>query len=887
MKQRPALFLVLILAWLCGCTPFQRTNDPARPTASNTRTTTPASSPTPNDRVLDNADSNSGWAGSDAVRIDMADKQEGSGALTSSGLGPDWFKKTFSTPVNAGVTEAGGFFKLWIYVSNATKINTTLDAQIELTSSGGPDTNEYSWNVNNLDLVNGWNLVSLRFSDAAKIGSPDLNAINYFRIYSFLRASITRKIDDLSFEEGRLATPAPSATPTPTPMPRNSQIINPQFPTDDVVVIDYNVIDYGADPNGVNDSTSTIQRAIDDCYQTGGGTVWLPAGTYKVSSTLYVRAFVTLRGDWRDPDSGSGSYGTVIRAELASGETSPVLFEISGSAAVMGVTTFYPNQNATDPVPYNFTFFIPGTGSEGYMASSVINVTMLNSFKGIGTNFDNAHELTTIQNVKGTLLKVGVEAYNNADVGIWEHIYFKNQYWANAGSAYNAPDLATLNAWTRANGTAFKLGSLEWDQFFDIVCSDYDIGINIVHGPRIQFAGEFLWAEVRNTNIAVKVDNLDPRWGMSFLRSYLEGSIASIQHNAGGYVKVTDSTLVGATSGLVQITSPGTSPAMAPSATAPKVSRAVLYDVSKPPYNAPFTSSRGTTLPSQDATNAIQTALNDAGNTGGGVVYLPAGWYRISIHLTVPANVELRGSAASPSRDQSGMSAGTVMFASEGEGTTSPQTDTAFITLNGDMSGLRGLRIFYPNNPLDGTAKVYPFTIRGNGDNIYVVYVTVANGYLGLDLRTHRCDGHYIHRFLGLATHGTIFVGPSTSGWISGVHSNFHYATRNAFGIPGWLGNSRYWDMINNVEKVYDDFIVVDGASNETILNCFIYGGHDGYTVTGNATANFYNVGIDNAGGIGVKHESGMANVMNFMIYTVDGVKSSGSPTIYNLMSIR
>ena len=110
-------------------------------------------------------------------------------------------------------------------------------------------------------------------------------------------------------------------------MPRNSQIINPQFPTDDVVVIDYNVLDYGADPNSVNDSTRAIQRAIDDCYQTGGGTVWLPAGTYKVSSTLYVRAFVTLRGDWRDPDSGSGSYGTVIRAELASSETCPGSYE--------------------------------------------------------------------------------------------------------------------------------------------------------------------------------------------------------------------------------------------------------------------------------------------------------------------------------------------------------------------------------------------------------------------------------------------------------------------------------------------------------------------------------------------------------------------------------
>lgn len=225
-------------------------------------------------------------------------------------------------------------------------------------------------------------------------------------------------------------------------------------------------------------------------------------------------------------------------------------------------------------------------------------------------------------------------------------------------------------------------------------------------------------------------------------------------------------------------------------------------------------------------------------------------------------------------------------FVGADEGTANPQTATAFITLNGNTAGLRGLRIFYPNNLLDGTAKVYPFAIRGNSANVYVIYVTVVNGYLGLDLRTNRNDGHYVHRFLGLATHGTIFVGPSTSGWISGVHSNFHYATRNAYGIAGWLKeSSRYWDMINNVEKVYDDFIVVDGASNETVLNSFIYGGHNGFTITGNAIANFYNLGIDNCGGIGVKHDSGVANVMNFMIY--NGTKSSGSPTLYNLMSIR
>lgn len=43
-----------------------------------------------------------------------------------------------------------------------------------------------------------------------------------------------------------------------------------------------NVVDYGADATGANDSTSAIQSAINAVQNAGGGTVYLPAGTYKV-----------------------------------------------------------------------------------------------------------------------------------------------------------------------------------------------------------------------------------------------------------------------------------------------------------------------------------------------------------------------------------------------------------------------------------------------------------------------------------------------------------------------------------------------------------------------------------------------------------------------------
>ena len=47
----------------------------------------------------------------------------------------------------------------------------------------------------------------------------------------------------------------------------------------------FNVVTYGADPTGAADSTSAIQDAI-NAVPTTGGVVYLPAGTYKVSSTI-------------------------------------------------------------------------------------------------------------------------------------------------------------------------------------------------------------------------------------------------------------------------------------------------------------------------------------------------------------------------------------------------------------------------------------------------------------------------------------------------------------------------------------------------------------------------------------------------------------------------
>jgi hypothetical protein len=53
---------------------------------------------------------------------------------------------------------------------------------VELSSAGKSDVDEYQWTMP--ALSEGWNMISLELSKASKIGTPDLTAINWFRIYS-------------------------------------------------------------------------------------------------------------------------------------------------------------------------------------------------------------------------------------------------------------------------------------------------------------------------------------------------------------------------------------------------------------------------------------------------------------------------------------------------------------------------------------------------------------------------------------------------------------------------------------------------------------------------------------------------------------------------------
>jgi arylsulfatase A-like enzyme len=140
---------------------------------------------------LDDCDATTNWKSSAGLTVNTTDHKQGNGCIEFTSGGTDEFKKVFSTPFNSRGSEADTELRFWYYVSDITQFESS--NQVEIGSSGKPDNNEYNWKLN--DLTNGWNYLVLKTSQAGKMGSPNLNAINFFRLYRKKTGSITSRID--------------------------------------------------------------------------------------------------------------------------------------------------------------------------------------------------------------------------------------------------------------------------------------------------------------------------------------------------------------------------------------------------------------------------------------------------------------------------------------------------------------------------------------------------------------------------------------------------------------------------------------------------------------------------------------------------------------------
>lgn len=105
-------------------------------------------------------------------------------------------------------------------------------------------------------------------------------------------------------------------------------------PPDDVPGVVISVLEHGADPTGMTDSTAAIQATIDAVAAAGGGVVHLPIGSYRCDDQLSVDASnLVIRGDGPDMtflwftrvDGMTGRDHLTFRGQLGTGAELPLI----------------------------------------------------------------------------------------------------------------------------------------------------------------------------------------------------------------------------------------------------------------------------------------------------------------------------------------------------------------------------------------------------------------------------------------------------------------------------------------------------------------------------------------------------------------------------------
>jgi hypothetical protein len=155
----------------------------------------------PVSKIIANCDISTGWISNNTLTINTNEKKEGAACLQSVGAGTDDFRRVFAQPINTGASIETDSLQFWYYVNNVSLFSTA--NQVELGSGGKADVDEFSWDIG--PLVNGWNLISLPFNKANVIGTPDLNAINWFRLYRFKSGNTTTRIDQIFITNNSLS----------------------------------------------------------------------------------------------------------------------------------------------------------------------------------------------------------------------------------------------------------------------------------------------------------------------------------------------------------------------------------------------------------------------------------------------------------------------------------------------------------------------------------------------------------------------------------------------------------------------------------------------------------------------------------------------------------
>ena len=681
-----------------------------------------------------------------------------------------------------------------------------------------------------------------------------------------------------------------AAQEDPTAM--KPRIVRTDYPTEDIVIAARIA---RTKPDGKANASHALQSAIDQTARSGGGVVFLPSGRYRLEQPIVLKEGVTLRGDWAPPDRDGAAKGTILMPVSGRGQADgPPAITMERGSGLREVTVWYPDQDPLNIVPYPWTLRISTkvTGNN----HTILNVTLVNPYQAIkiGPETNELHLVRNVYGTPlktGIWNDSTTDIGRLTDISFSPHWWARSGL---PGSPVSAGQKKALRTWLLANGVAVDIGRSDWEYMRGLHLEGYKAGVKLRHGERGKINAVMFRCDISGCRTALQLDDINLiglavtgcrfaglRHAVHAPKSFdstanfntcefsakegdavrLEGKgLLSFQNctfnewsgnavaasagrvsllgcdlkQAGTHVRLGAAlvrarilgnkfrgrpAIVNKSKGDVQIT-PHDFRFARPDGSAfrfppdPRPAREQLFVVTD----------FGARTHMQDNTSHFSKALKAAAEAGGGVVYVPAGRYYFNGELTVPSGVELRGSFDVPHHTMSG---GSVLMVRSGRGS---ENGTPFIQLE-KGSGLRGLTVWYPDQDVRRVTP-YPWTVRGLGPKCWLVYVTIANAYQGVDLWTHPSDGHLVRYLAGTMLRRGLFISKcSGDGWVDDVQLNPHYGLRlpRGFPTPDYGGGGAGGRMIQYMRRNLEG-LVFGRCAREHVSGTFLYAAYNGIT---------------------------------------------------------
>ena len=625
---------------------------------------------------------------------------------------------------------------------------------------------------------------------------------------------------------------------------RYSKIKNKPFvinSTYDYVVGSINVLDYGADPTGVKDSTNAFRLALSNastcknkgtakCTNASGGVVYVPKGNYKITNQLSLSEYTALVGDLKEGTAN----GTVLMLYYGKGTTDykKSAIALGRQSMVKNIAFWYPNQilnsNGT-AVKYPPTIL-----QEGVEGLTLENITFVNSY--IAMDFASDHYNNALQYLKdiyGTPLHTGLINDTNLDTIKIDNLNFEAKYWLNSGFK-NTPtsDLLSktlMNSSTKPTGIIFE--NVDWYFLSDVAISGYFNGIKLTEAKDGPAEGEMYDTKLVNCYYPLFVEKA--------LHTNITGSIlkgkggeavyVSPNSNKNTDISINSSTLSSTNANTINMQNQNSSLSLTNTTVNGKIltgSGVKLYHTNsgKAATEVNYTKKVTTKAKSSkivvidaktdsNITTKLNNAINQLASTGG-IVFIPAGTYKITGNINVKSGVEVKG---------------VVEWAHNNGGSAQTRLETSYyggplFTLNSN-SGINGFSIVYPllSNPSSVSSSQKNYAVKGNGDNIYIKNISIIGAWNGVDLKTHRCNNHYVQHVWGAVLEKGIAVG---GGSTNGIVRECHFTT-NALSATDKTKFAKTYQYILENKTAYE----VGNSTNEILLNNFVWGNNIGYHI--------------------------------------------------------